>query len=189
MQPERCDLYAVAEGAEAPTIDRRRCAARADGLAIMASASVGEGLPRLPEATALRRASACNDAVFQQREKHHDSKKPTHRAFVVKKFTDKAGKEQTRWLDIGSVWSHRDGKALRPCRPMAGSSFASTNPSPLPPPEAPGVTRKRGPFFAERARCGTFSRVDQSVAMARMSLINMNKWRGSVLDGMKPKCR
>jgi hypothetical protein len=57
----------------------------------MASASVGEGLPRLPEATALRRASACNDAVFQQREKHHDSKKPTHRAFVVKKFTDKAG--------------------------------------------------------------------------------------------------
>jgi hypothetical protein len=30
----------------------------------------------------------------------------------VKKFTDKAGKEQTRWLDIGSVWSHRDGKGF-----------------------------------------------------------------------------
>jgi hypothetical protein len=41
-----------------------------------------------------------------------DSKKPTHRAFIVKSFTDKAGKEKSRWLDIGSVWTHRDGKGF-----------------------------------------------------------------------------
>ncbi len=41
-----------------------------------------------------------------------DSKKPTHRAFVVKTFTDKGGKEKTRWLDIGSVWPHHDGKGF-----------------------------------------------------------------------------
>ena len=29
----------------------------------------------------------------------------------------------------------------------------------------------------------------KSPAIARISLINMNKWRGSVLDGMNPKCR
>jgi hypothetical protein len=36
---------------------------------------------------------------------------------------------------------------------------------------------------------GDAARVDQSLAIARMSLINMNRWRGSVLDGMNPKCR
>jgi hypothetical protein len=41
-----------------------------------------------------------------------DSKKPTHRAFIVKKFTDKEGTEKSRWLDIGSVWTHRDGKGF-----------------------------------------------------------------------------
>ena len=61
-----------------------------------------------------------------------DSKKPTHRAFIVKKFTDKEGTEKSRWLDIGSVWTHRDGKGfdvnlLRLCRPTDGSSFGSTN--------------------------------------------------------------
>ena len=41
-----------------------------------------------------------------------DTKKPTHRAFIVKKFTDKEGAEKSRWLDIGSVWTHRDGKGF-----------------------------------------------------------------------------
>ena len=41
-----------------------------------------------------------------------DSKKPTHRAFIVKKFTDKDDKEKSRWLDIGSVWTHGDGKGF-----------------------------------------------------------------------------
>jgi hypothetical protein len=41
-----------------------------------------------------------------------DSKKPTHRAFIVKKFNDKEGTEKSRWLDIGSVWTHRDGKGF-----------------------------------------------------------------------------
>ena len=41
-----------------------------------------------------------------------DNKKPTHRAFIVKKFTDKDGTEKSRWLDIGSVWTHRDGKGF-----------------------------------------------------------------------------
>ncbi len=31
-----------------------------------------------------------------------DSKKPTHRAFIVKKFNDKEGTEKSRWLDIGA---------------------------------------------------------------------------------------
>jgi hypothetical protein len=41
-----------------------------------------------------------------------DSKKPTHRAFIVKKFNDKEGTEKSRWLDIGSVWTQRDGKGF-----------------------------------------------------------------------------
>jgi hypothetical protein len=41
-----------------------------------------------------------------------DNKKPTHRAFIVKKFTDKEGTEKSRWLDIGGVWTHRDGKGF-----------------------------------------------------------------------------
>jgi hypothetical protein len=41
-----------------------------------------------------------------------DSKKPTHRAFTVKTFKDRDGKKKTRWLDIGSVWTHRDGKGF-----------------------------------------------------------------------------
>jgi len=41
-----------------------------------------------------------------------DNKKPTHRAFIVKTFTDPKGNEKNRWLDIGSVWTHRDGKGF-----------------------------------------------------------------------------
>ena len=41
-----------------------------------------------------------------------DNKKPTHRAFIVKNFTDKDGKEKSRWLEIGSVWPHEDGKGF-----------------------------------------------------------------------------
>lgn len=39
------------------------------------------------------------------------NKKPTHRAYVVKKF-GKAGEEKSRWLQIGSVWTHKDGKGF-----------------------------------------------------------------------------
>jgi hypothetical protein len=50
-QPERCDLYAVAEGAEAPKFDRGRCALCAQTpLRICPAASAGEGHPRLPDA-------------------------------------------------------------------------------------------------------------------------------------------
>jgi hypothetical protein len=41
-----------------------------------------------------------------------DNRKPTRRAFIVKSFTDKEGKDKSRWLDIGSVWTHRDGKGF-----------------------------------------------------------------------------
>lgn len=41
-----------------------------------------------------------------------DNRKPTHRAFIVKTFKGKDGEEKTRWLDIGSVWTHRDGKGF-----------------------------------------------------------------------------
>jgi hypothetical protein len=41
-----------------------------------------------------------------------DNKKPTHRAFVVKQFKDKDGKDKGRWLEIGSVWTHGDGKGF-----------------------------------------------------------------------------
>jgi hypothetical protein len=42
----------------------------------------------------------------------NDSKKPTHRAFTVKQFKDKDGNDKSRWLEIGSVWTHRDGKGF-----------------------------------------------------------------------------
>jgi hypothetical protein len=41
-----------------------------------------------------------------------DNRKPTHCAFIVKSFTDKEGKDKSRWLDIGGVWTHRDGKGF-----------------------------------------------------------------------------
>jgi len=41
-----------------------------------------------------------------------DSKKPTHRAFVVKNFTDKEGQQKSHWHRIGSVWPHHDGKGF-----------------------------------------------------------------------------
>jgi hypothetical protein len=41
-----------------------------------------------------------------------NNKKPTHRAFIVKTFTDKDGTEKNRWIDIGGVWTHRDGKGF-----------------------------------------------------------------------------
>lgn len=41
-----------------------------------------------------------------------DSRKPTHRAYIVKTFTNKEGAEKNRWIDIGSVWPHHDGKGF-----------------------------------------------------------------------------
>ena len=40
------------------------------------------------------------------------NKKPTHRAYIVKTFKGKDGEEKSRWLDIGSVWTHKDGKGF-----------------------------------------------------------------------------
>jgi len=40
------------------------------------------------------------------------SKKPTHRAFTVKTFKGNDGEEKSRWLQIGSVWTHKDGKGF-----------------------------------------------------------------------------
>ena len=36
--------------------------------------------------------------------------KPTHRAHIVRKYTDKDGTERSHWTDIGGVWPHGDGK-------------------------------------------------------------------------------
>ena len=74
-----------------------------------------------------------------------DSKEPTHRAFVVKKFTDKDGNEKSRWLDIGTVWTHRDGKGfdvslVRRSRLTDASSSGSTNPKPQLDARGPGVS-------------------------------------------------
>jgi len=41
-----------------------------------------------------------------------ENKKPTHRALIAKTYADKEGKEKTRWIDVGSVWTHRDGKGF-----------------------------------------------------------------------------
>jgi hypothetical protein len=41
-----------------------------------------------------------------------DSKKPTHRAYVVKTFRGKDGEEKSRWLEIGSVWTHANGEGF-----------------------------------------------------------------------------
>lgn len=38
--------------------------------------------------------------------------KPTHRAHVVKKFTDRDGKDRSHWIDVGAVWLHKDGKGF-----------------------------------------------------------------------------
>ena len=40
------------------------------------------------------------------------NKKPTHRAYVVKTLKGKDGEEKSHWLDIGSVWTHKDGKGF-----------------------------------------------------------------------------
>ena len=40
------------------------------------------------------------------------SKKPTHRAFTVKSFKGRDGEDKSRWLEIGSVWTHKDGKGF-----------------------------------------------------------------------------
>jgi hypothetical protein len=38
--------------------------------------------------------------------------KPTYRANIVRKYTDKDGVERSRWTDIGGVWAHKDGKGF-----------------------------------------------------------------------------
>ncbi len=38
--------------------------------------------------------------------------KPTHRANIVRKYTDKEGVERSHWTDIGGVWTHKDGKGF-----------------------------------------------------------------------------
>ncbi len=39
-----------------------------------------------------------------------NNNKPTHRAHIVRKFTGKDGMERSQWIDVGSVWTHKDGK-------------------------------------------------------------------------------
>ena len=38
--------------------------------------------------------------------------KPTHRANIVRNYTDKDGVERSHWTDIGGVWTHKDGKGF-----------------------------------------------------------------------------
>ena len=60
--------------------------------------------------------------------------KPTHRAHIVRNYTDKDGTERSHWTDIGSVWPHGDGKGydvtLWRSRSTAALSSASTSRSP-----------------------------------------------------------
>jgi hypothetical protein len=41
-----------------------------------------------------------------------DTNKPTHKAFVVKEFKGKDGTTQSRWIEIGSLWPHKDGEGF-----------------------------------------------------------------------------
>ena len=67
------------------------------------------------------------------------SKKPTHRAFIVKSFKGKDGEEKSRWLEIGSVWTTRTAKAstfsLSAADRRADHHFALTSRSQLTPPK------------------------------------------------------
>ena len=38
--------------------------------------------------------------------------KPTHRAKIVRNYTDRDGVERSHWTDIGGVWPHKDGKGF-----------------------------------------------------------------------------
>jgi hypothetical protein len=38
--------------------------------------------------------------------------KPTHRAYTVKNFKDGKGDDKSRWLEIGTVFTHSDGKGF-----------------------------------------------------------------------------
>ena len=40
------------------------------------------------------------------------NKTPTHRAFIVRKFQADDGEEKSHWTQIGSVWTHEDGKGF-----------------------------------------------------------------------------
>ena len=88
-------FYAVAEVAEAPKF----------GLAEFG------GFP----AFLLRRRSRCASAAMTQplnkgEKAMTKNSKPTHRAHIVRNYTDKDGTERSHWTDIGSVWPHGDGK-------------------------------------------------------------------------------
>jgi hypothetical protein len=39
------------------------------------------------------------------------SNKPTHLAFTVREYEAK-GEKKSRWLEIGSAWTHKDGKGI-----------------------------------------------------------------------------
>jgi hypothetical protein len=77
LQPERCDLYAGAAGAEAPKFDRDRCAEEAQTiLRIMSSQSSVEGFP----AVLMRRRSGSHRLQSRSRSTRKEqtmSKKPT----------------------------------------------------------------------------------------------------------------
>jgi hypothetical protein len=38
--------------------------------------------------------------------------KPTHRAFIVRNYKAADGAEKAHWTQIGSVWTHKDGKGF-----------------------------------------------------------------------------
>ena len=40
------------------------------------------------------------------------NQKPTHRAYIVRNYTDKDGTERSHWTDIGGVWPHKKGNGF-----------------------------------------------------------------------------
>ena len=38
--------------------------------------------------------------------------KPTHRAFIVRNYEADNGEEKAFWTQIGTVWTHKDGKGF-----------------------------------------------------------------------------
>lgn len=42
----------------------------------------------------------------------NSNNKPTHRAYTVKNFKDGKGEDRSRWLEIGTVFTHSDGKGF-----------------------------------------------------------------------------
>ena len=118
VQPERCDLYGLAEVAEAPKIDRRRCATSAQtALRFWPPPGGVKGFPAFLMRGRPGRIG-CNGAADNQGGKTMSNSKPTHRAFIARNYqADEVRKNQLdrdrRRLDAqGRQGLRRDARRL-----------------------------------------------------------------------------